>query len=81
MGLSGRAYARHRGVSHVAVLKALRSGRIVVGADGTIDPALVDRTWQERTAPRVAPPAAAPAKSAPGPLGGSGSAGGSDAST
>jgi len=80
MGLSGRAYARHRGVSHVAVLKALRSGRIVVGADGTIDPALVDRTWQERTAPRVAPPAA-PAKSAPGALGGSGSAGRSDAST
>lgn len=49
MGLSVRAYARHRGVSHVALLKALRSGRIVVGVDGTIDPAVADQMWQERT--------------------------------
>jgi hypothetical protein len=73
MGLSARAYARHRGVSHVAVLKALRSGRIVAGADGMIDTAVADQTWQERTAPRMSSPAAAPE---PGP----GVVGGSDAS-
>ena len=36
MGLSIRAYARHRGVSHVAVKKAIDTGRITQGADGTI---------------------------------------------
>jgi hypothetical protein len=80
MGLSVRAYARHRGVSHVAVLKALRSGRIVVGADGAIDPAVADRTWQERTAARMPPPAVSP-EPAPGALGVSGGAGVSDAGT
>ncbi len=37
MGLSISAYARHRRVSHVAVLKAIKAGRIVKEADGTID--------------------------------------------
>jgi hypothetical protein len=68
MGLSVRAYARHRGVSHVAVLKALRSGRIVVGVDGTIDPAVADQMWQERTTPRMPPPAAS-REPVPGDLG------------
>jgi hypothetical protein len=31
MGLSIRAYARHRGVSHVAVRKAIDTGRITPG--------------------------------------------------
>jgi hypothetical protein len=31
MGLSIRAYARQRGVSHTAVQKALQAGRIVAG--------------------------------------------------
>ena len=79
MGLSVRAYARHRGVSHVAVLKALRSGRIVVSADGTIDPAMADKTWQERTAARMPPPGAHP-EPVPGALGVSGGAGSSEAS-
>jgi hypothetical protein len=79
MGLSVRAYARHRGVSHVAVLKALRSGRIEVGADGTIDPAVADRTWHERTAARMPPPAASP-EPVLGAIGLAGSVGGSDAS-
>ena len=48
-GLSARAYARHRGVSHTAVLKALETGRIVAGADGPIDPAVADRQWVEST--------------------------------
>jgi hypothetical protein len=60
MGLSIRGYARHRRVTHQAVRKAIAAGRIVVGADGTIDPAVADQAWQERTAPRMPPPAAAP---------------------
>jgi hypothetical protein len=79
MGLSVRAYARHRRVSHVAVLKALRSGRITAGSDGLIDPAVADQTWQDRTAPRMPTPAA-PAEPAPGALAVAGGAGGSDAS-
>ena len=47
--LSIRGYARHRGVSHSAVRKALASGRIVAGEDGTIDPALADSKWAEST--------------------------------
>jgi len=45
MGLSIRAYARHRGVSDTAVHKAIRSGRITPEADGTIDPVRADRDW------------------------------------
>lgn len=49
MGLSIRAYARHRGVSHVAVMKAIESGRITQEADGTIDPEQADREWEQNT--------------------------------
>ena len=49
MGLSIRAYARHRGVSHVAVKKAIDTGRITQGADGTIDPDRADREWEQNT--------------------------------
>src|SRR4029450_2483472 len=45
MALSARAYARHRGVSHTAVQKALRAGRIVALPDGTIDPTVGDAAW------------------------------------
>lgn len=59
MGISIRAYARHRGVSHVAVKKAIDGGRITPEADGTIDPARADREWEQNTAsPRK--PSAAP---------------------
>lgn len=51
MGLSIRAYARHRGVSHVAVHKALKAGRIVAEADGTIDPDKADAAWQRSSDP------------------------------
>lgn len=55
MGLSIRAYARHRGVSHVAVKKAIDTGRISQGTDGTIDPEQADREWEQNTAsPRKA---------------------------
>jgi hypothetical protein len=52
MGLSIRAYARHRGVSHTAVKKAIDSGRITLEPDGTIDPARADIEWAQNTAPR-----------------------------
>lgn len=42
MGLSRRAYARHRGCAESAVRKALASGRIGLEPDGTIDPVKVD---------------------------------------
>jgi hypothetical protein len=51
MGLSIRAYAKARGVSHVAVLKAAKAGRIPLEADGTVDPAKADAAWQRSTDP------------------------------
>ena len=48
-GLSIRGYARHRGVSHTAVRKALATGRITLGEDGTIDPAVADSQWATST--------------------------------
>lgn len=53
MGLSIRAYARHRGVTDTAVHKAIRSGRITPESDGTIDPARADADWARNT---TAPP-------------------------
>lgn len=54
MRLSIRAYARHRGVSHVAVKKAIDAGRISQEADGKIDPDKADREWAQNTLqPRV----------------------------
>ena len=49
MGLSIRAYARHRGVTDTAVHKAIRSGRIEALADGTIDPDQADAQWARNT--------------------------------
>lgn len=49
MGLSIRAYARHRGVTDTAVHKAIRSGRINALADGTIDPDQADAQWARNT--------------------------------
>jgi len=49
MGISIRAYARHRGVSDTAVHKAIRSGRITPETDGTIDAARADRDWARNT--------------------------------
>ena len=50
-GLTIRGYARHRGVSHTAVRKALASGRITASPDGTIDPEAADRHWASATDP------------------------------
>jgi hypothetical protein len=49
MGLSIRAYARHRGVTDTAVHKAIRTGRIHALADGTIDPDQADAQWERNT--------------------------------
>ena len=51
MGLSIRAYAQHRGVSHTAVAKAIKAGRISVEPDGKIDPAKADAQWARNTLP------------------------------
>ena len=51
MGLSIRAYARHRGVSDTAVHKAIRTGRITPEADGSIDPDKADRDWAKHSEP------------------------------
>lgn len=53
--MSVRAYARHRGVSHVAVLKAIQSGRIPQEADGSIDPAKADAAWEAQSDPAKRP--------------------------
>ena len=60
MGSSIRAYARHRGVSHVAVLQAIKAGRIPKESDGTVDQAKADLAWDQSTSPdRQEPPARA----------------------
>jgi hypothetical protein len=49
MGISIRAYARHRGVTDTAVHKAIRAGRITPEADGSIDPDRADLEWARNT--------------------------------
>lgn len=72
MSLSAHGYAQHRrqrglrGTSHVAVIKAIESGRLSApavhrdGAQWVIDPELADQQWSDRTNPSavgLAPPA------------------------
>ena len=49
MGISIRAYARHRGVTDTAVHKAIRAGRITPEADGTSDADRADREWERNS--------------------------------
>ena len=51
MGMSRRQYASHRGVSHTAVAKAIKTGRISLDADGSIDPERADAQWAAQTDP------------------------------
>ena len=44
-----KEYAEHRGVSHVAVIKALKAGRITKEPDGSIDPDKADADWDRNT--------------------------------
>jgi hypothetical protein len=58
MGLSIRAYARQRGISHVAVLRSVKQGRVTLEPDGTVDPAKADASWERLSDPaRRKPPA------------------------
>jgi hypothetical protein len=45
MGIGVNEYARHRGISHPAVSKAIKIGRIKLLPDGTIDPEMADKQW------------------------------------
>lgn len=73
MGLSRRAYARHRGVSESAVRKSIAEGRISLEPDGTIDLAKADAAWRSASSPirphnaRASEPAVPPAATAPAP--------------
>ena len=49
MGISIRAYARQRGVSDTAVRKAIKTGRINLLADGTINPERANLEWELAT--------------------------------
>ncbi len=55
MGVSLREYACRRGVSHVAVMKAIRAGRLTPEPDGTLDPVKADAQWDANTDPARAP--------------------------
>lgn len=61
--LSIRAYARARGRSHVAVLKAVKAGRITL-VDGKVDPAIADQQWSANTNPGQSHAAASKAAAA-----------------
>ena len=51
MGMSIRAYARHRGVSPSAVHKAIKTGRITPEEDSTLEPEKADQQWAQNTNP------------------------------
>jgi len=51
VGMSRRAYARHRGCSEKAVRKAIGAGRITLEPDGSIDPEKADAQWVANTDP------------------------------
>jgi hypothetical protein len=53
--VSVRKYAEHRGVSHTAVQKAIKQGRIHPTPDGKIDVEQADRDWGRNTSPVNAP--------------------------
>lgn len=49
LGISIRAYAKHKGVSHTAVQKAIETGRIKTLSDGSIDEDEADSDWESNT--------------------------------
>ena len=57
MGISLREYARRRGVRHVAVMKAIKVGRITPEPDGSLDPVKADAQWDDQTDPARQPEA------------------------
>ncbi len=62
--ISQREYARRRGISNVAVHKAVKAGRITL-VDGQVDPSTADRDWPSKTNPgQLAHRAQAPGRQA-----------------
>ena len=53
--LSIRKYAEHRNISHTAVQKAIKQGRIHLTPGGRIDVDLADRDWERNTSPVNSP--------------------------
>jgi hypothetical protein len=53
--VSLRQYAKHRGVSHTAVEKAVKQGRIKLTPEGKIDVEAADRDWSRNSSPVNAP--------------------------
>ncbi len=47
-GVSVRAFAKLDGCSHTLVSKAIRQGKLEVGADGLLDPALAGTGWRKQ---------------------------------
>jgi phage terminase Nu1 subunit (DNA packaging protein) len=64
--LSQAQYAKHRGVSGVAVHKAVKAGRITL-IEGKVDPAVADIQWQANTRARISSAQAPAAPPAPKP--------------
>lgn len=60
-GMRQSEYARHRGVSEMAVSRAVAAGRISVGPDGRIDATTADAEWAARTDAAMRPGAKPPA--------------------
>jgi hypothetical protein len=53
--VSFRQYAKHRGVSHTAVEKAVKQGRIRTTPEGKLDVEQADRDWGRNSSPVNAP--------------------------
>jgi hypothetical protein len=68
--ISARKYAEHRGISHTAVQKAIRQGRIHPTSDGKIDVEQADRDWSRNTTPAIALRRSTQVHRAPDPSGG-----------
>lgn len=66
--MSIRAYARHRGVNHSAVRRAIQSGRLAAclaypgGKPQIADPELADREWEASRRPRADDPPQPPSE-------------------
>lgn len=71
MLMGQREYARHRGVSHTSVAKAIRQNRIRATPEGKIDSEQADRDWAKNTSQvnqrHHEAPAAAPGPQVGGP--------------
>ncbi|MCK9994188.1 MAG: hypothetical protein Dbin4_02708 [Alphaproteobacteria bacterium] len=58
--LSQSEYAQHRGVSRMAVSKAVKAGRVKKDVNGKIDVAQADADWEANTKPQMHSPPTTP---------------------